>query len=280
MSLTAPVYCRTQLEYLGPMGMVGVDVDIHDARAADATLSWDDNGFELVHLPSALDDWSDLEQIEQVHGPEVVAFAKAQTGCDHVIFYPPILRSKEQTRVHADLGPIRAAHSDYAESYLSMLRDPEHAYVRLMQPSLERAGITAQVLANARRIVTLQIWRNLGAPNMDQPLALCDSRSVPRDELEVVPVPTYAGVRTEFESLLVKRSRTRRQHRWYTFPGLHGDEVLLFRAFDSDRMQANEPFWTPHCAFVDPQVINPEPRQSLEMRAICLFGANDRGSAS
>ena len=49
-------------------------------------------------------------------------------------------------------------------------------------------------------------------------------------------------------------------------------EVVIFRAYDSDRVAAGGPFWTPHTAFLDPTV-GPDapPRISVEMRAICLF---------
>ena len=47
---------------------------------------------------------------------------------------------------------------------------------------------------------------------------------------------------------------------------------VAFRAYDSDRVAKGEPFWTPHSAFVDPTVPADAPaRESLEMRAICLF---------
>ena len=50
------------------------------------------------------------------------------------------------------------------------------------------------------------------------------------------------------------------------------DEVVVFRAYDSERAEAGQPFWTPHSAFIDP-VAGPDAptRESIEMRAICLF---------
>ena len=51
------------------------------------------------------------------------------------------------------------------------------------------------------------------------------------------------------------------------------DEVIAFRTYDSLCEREGRPFWTPHSAFVDPNA--PEaarPRESLEMRVLCLFG--------
>jgi hypothetical protein len=49
--------------------------------------------------------------------------------------------------------------------------------------------------------------------------------------------------------------------------------VIAFRTYDSLCEREGRPFWTPHSAFVDPNA--PEaarPRESLEMRVLCLFG--------
>ena len=62
------------------------------------------------------------------------------------------------------------------------------------------------------------------------------------------------------------------ERRWYTFPSMTRDEVVMFRAFDSDLVDRGEPFWTPHSAFRDPTAgDDAPPRASIEMRAICLF---------
>jgi hypothetical protein len=50
------------------------------------------------------------------------------------------------------------------------------------------------------------------------------------------------------------------------------DELAVFRAYDSDLAAQGLPFWTPHSAFHDTSVdATPEPRESFEIRAICLF---------
>ena len=86
-----------------------------------------------------------------------------------------------------------------------------------------------------------------------------------------VPVEEYGGARTEFESLVLLAGNTD-LHQWFTFPSMGRDEVLLFRAFDSERIAQHKPFWTPHCAFADPNAgADAPPRQSVEMRAICIF---------
>ena len=189
-----------------------------------------------------------------------------------MLFYPAIVRSRELGERHKDLGPIEAAHSDYNETYGPMLCDPEHPYLDVVQPSMDLLGFDRTRIADAKRILTLQFWRNIGPARPDRPLALCDTRSVRRDEFFDYRIESYAGQVTQFESLLLQPPSEPGSHRWFTFPEMSPDEVLVFRAFDSDRVAAGEPFWTPHTAFVDPTAGPDAPgRESVEMRAICLF---------
>ena len=59
---------------------------------------------------------------------------------------------------------------------------------------------------------------------------------------------------------------------WYVFPEMQPEEVVLFRAYDSDRAASGEPFWTLHTAFRDPnQPADAPGRESIETRGICLF---------
>jgi hypothetical protein len=131
--------------------------------------------------------------------------------------------------------------------------------------------IIADDVEKARRILTLQFWRNIGPAVMDYPLCFCDSRSVTRDELSPILVAEYGGLTTQFEAFAVNPPKND-AHKWYTFPAMKPDEVVVFRAFDSDRVTSGKPFWTPHSAFLDPTAPAPAPaRESIEMRAICLF---------
>ena len=170
-----------------------------------------------------------------------------------------------------DLAPVHFVHSDYTESYRAMLEDEGHPYRGILAPSMEAAGVTGDDLAAARRIVTLQFWRNIGPPVMDCPLAFCDARTVARDTMQPILVPEYGGIATGFQSFQVGPPDDPEAHHWYTFPALAADEVVVFRAYDSERAEAGEPFWAPHTAFADPTVPQDAPwRESLEMRAICL----------
>ena len=265
------IHCRADIPYHGATGVQLVPTDIIDGRTEPT--EWTDSGFELRAFPSSVTDWGDADQVVERHHPEIVERVTDELGCDAVIFYPALRRGPEQVIAGGkDHGPIEAAHSDYTEAYREMLATADHPYLDILRPSMRAAGVTATDLAAARRIVTIQMWRNLGAARPDRPLAFCDARTVGRHELFPHLIEEYAGITSRFETFLVLPPGERDARRWSTFPGMTPDEVVWFRAFDSDRVARGEPFWTPHTAFVDPTAgPDAEPRRSIETRAICLF---------
>jgi hypothetical protein len=248
-----------------------VEVQIANARTADLP-GWEVCGFELMNAPSAVDDWSDEEAICSTHYPEAVRLAQDLTGCKHAVVSGHILRNPQSAVVHADLAPIQFVHSDFAETYGDRLRefyasDDVHA-----RNALAQAGIHAHDVHDARRLVVLQFWRNVGPATMDLPIAFCDARCIPRDQVAAFPVSDYAGDGFAFDTLGILAPSDDTAHRWYTYPDMTCDEVIAFRTYDSDLLNTDQPFWTPHSAFADPRVAAGQPsRYSIELRATCLF---------
>jgi hypothetical protein len=267
-------FCRATLNYFpgGDLSHPGShEVDIRDGRTAPLP-GWEACGFELVAHPSVVRDWSDEDELSRVHHAEMATLAKEMTGCDVALVSGHIKRSPDEAARHHDLGPITLVHSDFADSYGDLLRARYRSPAAEFQRSLVDAGITADDVAGARRLLILQFWRNLGPSKMDLPLAFCDARTVGRDEIRAFPVTNYAGGGFDFEALGVASPEDVGAHGWYAFPELRVDEVVAFRTYDSDRVGTGEPYWTPHSAFRDPEVALGRPsRSSIELRATCLF---------
>src|SRR5438309_2973821 len=95
----AKEFCRTTLTY-GPGG--STEVPVYDGRTADLP-GWEECGFELLTHRSALNDWSDDEEITRVHHPEMAELARKLTGCDHALLASHIRRSPEEAKRHSDL---------------------------------------------------------------------------------------------------------------------------------------------------------------------------------
>ena len=267
-------FCRAALNCVSfdaPMA-VTQDVEVLNGRAA-ALPGWEDCGFELVDHSSAVQDWSDDEEIAAVHHGEVEALAEAMTGCDHALVAGHIKRGPAEARQHQDLAPITFVHSDFAPSYLDLIRgsfrsddNPGGA------AALERHGLTPDAVEAASRIVILQFWRNLGPAKMDHPIAFCDARTVGVDDAKAFPVSNYAGSGFDFEALGVRAPDPPGRYHWYAFPELRPDETVAFRTFDTDLVRDGKTFFTPHSAFRDPDVPVGKPaRQSIELRATCIY---------
>jgi hypothetical protein len=262
----AKEFCRVALTY-GPGE--ATEFPIYDGRTADLP-GWEECGFELLTHRSAVSDWNDEEEIARVHYPEITELARRLTGCDHALLASHIRRSPEEAQRHSDLSPIPLVHSDFADSYGELLRELYRSGNRA--ESAEREGVSPDVVVNAKRLMILQFWRNLGPRKMDLPLAFCDARTVPRDEIRPFPVKNYAGSGFDFEALAIAPPADASAHQWYAFPEMAIDEVVAFRTYDSDRVGSDEPYWTPHSAFRDPEVELGKPsRSSIEVRPLCVW---------
>lgn len=269
------IYCNVPLNYLNEvggseMGPVPVNVDIRNGRTEADAPGWQERGFELIEHRSAA-EWDDPESISNCHYAEMEELAKAMTGADAALVGGHILRNPEEMQRHADLGPIHFVHSDFAESYEALIRD-RYQQDEEFFPALRRAGITADDVAGAKRLLILQFWRNLGAPVMDEPIAFCDCNTVCEEQLARLPVENYASSGFNFDTLGIRAPKNPADNHWTTFPAMEQGEAVALRTFDTDMIETGGHFWTPHSAFRDPNVGADAPRRSsIELRATCLF---------
>ena len=247
-----------------------VEVDIHDARN-NSGLNWEAAGFELIQHESQVSDWTSEADISEHYYAEMEAKARELTGCDHALIGGHILRNPVEAAKHLDYAPIQFVHSDFTHSYGELIKDRYLSSEPFAQKALDRAGVDASVVTSAKRILILQFWRNVGPEEMDLPLAFCDARSVPSEDLVSFHVPEYGGDAVPFDTFGVSKPAVAGAHRWYVFPQLKVNEAVAFRTYDSERATTGAPFWTPHSAFPDPLVHGPRARHSIEVRATCLF---------
>lgn len=280
------VFCEAELTYVatrdgflgrgprsGPAAAGPTRVEIRDGRTADLP-GWRECGFELVPHASAVTDWDDDDDVATIHYPEVEALARDLTGADHALVSSHIRRNPhDATHRHADLAPIRVVHSDFAAGHDDLIRSSYTNRLPGPTATLDRLGLDAAVVTDAPRIVVLQFWRNLGPAKMDFPLGFCDVRSVTPDQGHAVHVEDYAGSGANFDALAVARPGPGDpDHEWYAFGSMRPDETVAFRTYDSDVVAAGGVYFTPHCAFHDPEVEVGRPaRSSIELRATCVF---------
>jgi hypothetical protein len=110
----------------------------------------------------------------------------------------------------------------------------------------------------------INLWRPIRGPLLRSPLALCDATTLSEENLvgSELRYPDRTG-----ETYVVTYNPGQR---WYYFPKMTADEVVLIRCFDSAREGAAR--FSAHGAFDDPTTPpDAPPRESIEARALVFF---------
>jgi hypothetical protein len=239
-------------------------VFIRNGRPMQGALGLDTQGFVLAEQPSVVTNFRDRMEVDAVYSAEVERIVKALTGADRVVLLGYVLRTSGTTcsevqppasEVHVDMTPDRA--------------------VRLAAAMYEKSFAGRRAY---RRFIASSLWRPFSQPPQDWPLAVCDGTSVGDDEgvpnvmvrLAKLPEPDNIPEHVEEEDKLPAASIFcfSPKHRWWYFPDMTRDEVLLVKFHDSDHSKA----WrTPHTSFRDPRVQSAAPRESIEFRTIAYY---------
>jgi len=227
-------------------------VRIADARAITNTLSLDKEGFELVGQQTRVASFFDRHELETVYYPEMQSLIAARTGARRVEIFDHTLRSgdADARTVRKIREPVKAVHNDYTEwSGPQRVRD--------------LLGGEAETLLK-KRFAIVQTWRAIGGDIARDPLAIADARSI--DFRDFIPAerrfPDRVG---EIYQLAFSAA-----HRWYYFPRMRRDEVLVFKVYDSEK-DGRARFST-HSSFDDPtSPADASPRESVEIRAFVFF---------
>jgi hypothetical protein len=191
----------------------------------------------------------DSGEVRSVYYREVEQLVKKVTGAARVVAFEHDVRCAPKARqgTSAVREPVKVVHDDYTEKSA-----PER--VRLYLPQ------EADALLQSRYEV-INVWRSIGGAVAESPLAVCDARSIQREEI----VPTEEGVKHE-----VYLFNFSPQHQWFYFPGMDEDEALLIKCFDS--LDDGRARLTAHSAFDDPTTpSDAPPRESIEVRTLAFF---------
>ena len=238
---------------------VAQTVVIRNAREVVGGLSLDKEGFQLALQESAVQDFYDQEEVKSTYYPEVERLLKEATGAEKVVIFDHqvrnLLLAQRGEKGAREYG--KAVHNDYtARSGPRRVRD--HL------PSSE----ADQRLKN--RFAEINVWRPIRGPIESTPLALCDARSIEAKDF----VPSDLIYRDKIGETY--RFTYNPKHRWYYFPRLARDEVILLKCYDSK--EDGRARFTAHSAFEDPtSAPDAAPRESIEVRAL-VFWQSETGT--
>lgn len=227
------------------------EVVFHDLRPELGELALERNGFVVVDEPSGIADYTDQAQLDS-YCRQTEALVQRLTGAAQVLSFGPILRTSA-SGTHGHNQPAFGAHVDYGARTVA-------DFTRKI------VGEAAAEQLLARQHMLVNVWRPI-APVESTPLALCDARTVRREDLfdsEIV-----GGLGGLDFSLWGFNLAYRPDHRWCWVPRMQPSEALVFKLFDTDPGAVQ---YTAHSAFIDPTApTDAAPRQSVELRTIVFL---------
>jgi hypothetical protein len=239
------------------------EVTLHNARLA-GPFSLDQHGFCLAQHRTDITDWIQNYGADSPYATQVGEVAQRLTGADLVVPLGGMLRTSGQTSATIQ-PPAAEAHVDFTQ------RSAERIAARLYRKARPEGS-------GYRRFLAFSLWRALSPPPQDMPLALCEGRSVRDDEgtpntkIDVEEIPSgdalFAPIEGEDDMTAATIFRHSPDHRWWYFPDMTAEEVILIKFYDSDHSLA----WRcPHTAFRDISRPDAHPRRSMEFRGIAYF---------
>lgn len=243
---------------------------IEDARQARDT-GLETSGFQLIQRPTSVSNFLDNEEVMRVYYEECKALAKELTGASVAFTYDHLIREPGRqisgggtdgqsyvTGTEAGGGYIGTAHMDYTDNttwsnYLALHKE---------QPP-----------ESPVRTISLNFWRGLSPLVDDYPLAVCDARSVKEVDLFETVVYGYGASNYSWHDIGIETFSVKfsEDQRWFYYPLMRPDEVLVFKAYDSAGVVGNA---CPHSAFSNPSANPGSPaRRSIELRVLCFITA-------
>ena len=256
------------------------------------------NGFELQEAPlgNRTLDFYDHSRVVNQYYPVCVDLVKQATGATFVKAFDHNIRSaqgkakKKRIKGGQEVqGPAHMVHGDYtlvsAPQRLSDLAEPpkrNDTLISMLGENVLVARDTAQAaIQGEKRFAIINVWRNIGAtPVVRDALALCDGRSVSPKDLVVFEIHYSDRIGENYFA------RPNERHRWYTFPEMTRDEILLIKQWDSagtlaqsngkvgdgEGAESSPSTFSFHSAFVDQsEDIQTDDRESIEVRCLVVY---------
>ncbi|KAJ4316301.1 hypothetical protein N0V94_005510 [Neodidymelliopsis sp. IMI 364377] len=237
-------------------GDSAVEIAISDGwpRAQDFTL--DTNGFSLHNFRAQHNEWEDEQSVRSKFYPEVVDFLKRELGASRVLVFDHTIRTESNAKKAltdekntTQRSPVMLVHCDYTA---------ESGPLRVKQ----LLGDEADDLLK-RRVAFINVWKPINRVVEERPLAMCDVQSCEDSDFFKLHL-RYRD--RNGENYVMKYSA---KHKWYYFPKMTPEQVVLLKTFDSDPDVAR---FVGHTAFRDPTSPPDAPlRESVEIRTICFY---------
>ena len=229
------------------------DVPMLDARALTPAASLDVQGFELSQMPTVMDDFYDEGRIEAVYYPEIIDFLKRTTGATDVHIFDHTVRVQDDGKRAATAKrlPVLIAHNDYTET----------SGPKRVRDVMDAAAADRYL---GHRFAMVNVWRSIGQSAERTPVALADARTLKTEDFIATDLVYQDRVGEIYQNAYSD------DQKWYWYPGMAGDEVLLLKCFDT--ATDGRARYTAHTGFENPDAApGTPPRESIEVRTMISF---------
>lgn len=247
----------------GPAPVIA-EVPVSDAREND-DIGLHKSGFELVHSPSAVKDFYDADEVMKIYYEECKGLTTKLTGAHTTFTYDHIIREpgkqlsaggtgdrQKETGENRGGGYIGTVHMDYTDN------TTWDKYL----------GLHGETVPRANHVYALNFWRPISPSVDDNPLAVCDARTVDKGDLQETVVYGYGADTYSWHDIGIETFSvsTAEHQQWYYYPGMTPGDVLIIKSYDSDGVIGTT---CPHASFPHPEPKG-EQRRSIELRVLCF----------
>jgi hypothetical protein len=243
-----PVSSAQDAENRGNLAWDWREVPIRSGRDIPGGATMATHGFTCVPHETAIRDFDPGMSWLPSYLGELTGLLKEMTGAAEVIVSHGRLGS---TRMGGGNGTVSFCHNDYTAA---------SAGRHVFELDAERAAERLK-----KRFAIYNIWRLVSPLPQNRPIAVCDATSITAADL--MPGLTDWTFTYHQNSLF----RYSPNHRWYYYPDLARDEVIVWAGYDSD---PRFPSIVPHAAFDDPECTDPDARRvNVDCRAFIFYDA-------
>lgn len=230
---------------------------VYNGWSKASSFSIDKEGFALNDFQTDFDDWEEEARVREHFYPEVVEFLKKTLGAKRVLVFDHTIRAARnqekkltQETNTSQRAPVQLVHCDYTA---------ESGPIRVEQLMKEEAKELLK-----RRLAFINVWKPIRRVVEERPLAMCDVTTSPSEDF----LKLHLHYRDRIGENYVMRYSD--QQKWYYFPKMTPDQVILLQTFES--ATDGRARFVGHTAFIDPtSPANAPMRESIEIRTIVFF---------
>lgn len=244
---------------------------IEDARPLQAGRNeaefLDDHGFVLLDAPHTVSDWGNREDVAENYLPQVEEMIRTRLypGRELIVMQPPFVMRRGAGTDVPQYGT--GVHCDHDRS----LDDYQHNVTAYAGEEMAAKWRNRVEQDDVDTFVVLDFWRpTMDEPLRHMPLALCDPNSIDSDDMIS---SALEGLAPKLDTTLHISLKHNPAQRWYYYPEMTPDEVLVFKLFEFRKGEEPQRFRAClHCAVEDPSTPpDAKPRQSCEHRVSVML---------